>query len=213
MELIRITEREGKQVVSARDLYDFLGCKKQFVDWIRNRIDKYGLIQDVDYQVFSLIGEKGRPSIEYALTIDAAKELAMVEGNEKGKKARLYFIECEKALKAKPMSQIELIIHSANLILEQSKRVDVIEQEVREVKAQIQTTPNDYFTIAGFASLEGQPVDVKIAADLGRKATALCNQLGYIMGTMPDPRFGRVKTYPKEVLKTVFDDYFKLKVA
>lgn len=59
------------------------------------------LIENVDYVVFhnSMKNlEGGRPQIEYALTIDAAKELSMVEGNEKGKQARRYFIACEKRL-------------------------------------------------------------------------------------------------------------------
>jgi len=44
-------------------------------------------------------GRGGHNKIEYALSIDCAKEISMVEGNEKGKQARRYFIECEKRLK------------------------------------------------------------------------------------------------------------------
>ena len=79
----------------------FLGSKKDFSDWIKHRIKKYDLIENTDYIVFPHLGENlsgGRPSIEYALTIDCAKELSMVEGSIKGKQARRYFIECEKAL-------------------------------------------------------------------------------------------------------------------
>lgn len=71
---------------------------------MKNRIEKYDLIENVDFVVFPQFGENpkgGRPSIEYALSIDAAKELSMVEGNEKGKQARKYFIECEKIAKGK----------------------------------------------------------------------------------------------------------------
>lgn len=99
MQLIKITEKNGQKVVSARELHAFLESKKQFADWIKHRIKKYGLVKDSDYQAVSLIGESGGKSIEYALTMDAAKELAMVEGNAKGKQARQYFIECERALK------------------------------------------------------------------------------------------------------------------
>ena len=98
-ELIKITEQNGKQAVSARELHNFLESKKQFADWIKDRIKKYGLVENQDYNSFSLNSEKGRPQIEYALTLDCAKELAMVEGNAKGKQARQYFIACEKKLK------------------------------------------------------------------------------------------------------------------
>lgn len=98
-DLIPIQENNGKKAVSARDLHVFLESKQQFADWIKNRINQYDFIEDQDYVVFhnSMNNPSGgRPQIEYALTIDAAKELSMVEGNEKGKQARRYFIECAR---------------------------------------------------------------------------------------------------------------------
>ena len=102
MDKINIVEKNGKQLVSARELHTFLESKKQFADWIKHRISKYDLTEDVDYTSFSLNGENGGKSKEFALTLDTAKELAMVEGNAKGKQARKYFIECEQKLKAQP---------------------------------------------------------------------------------------------------------------
>lgn len=102
-ELIKITTNEsGNQVVSARELHKFLESKQEFANWIKNRIDKYGFVENQDFEVFdNFINNPngGRPLKEYALTIDMAKELAMVEGNDKGKQARRYFIECEKLAK------------------------------------------------------------------------------------------------------------------
>lgn len=100
-ELIPLQDNNGSKAVNARDLHAFLGSKQEFANWIKNRIEKYDLVENVDYVVFhnSMKNlEGGRPQIEYALTIDAAKELSMVEGNEKGKQARRYFIACEKKL-------------------------------------------------------------------------------------------------------------------
>ena len=91
-ELIKIEEHDGRQAVSARELHSFLGSKKDFSNWIKHRIEKYGLIENVDYVSFTQMGEPNKqtfnpnPKIEYALTIDAAKELSMVEGNEQGKR-------------------------------------------------------------------------------------------------------------------------------
>lgn len=102
-ELIKISEQNGKQAVSARELHIFLGSRKDFSSWIKDRIEKYGFVEYHDYEVFTKSGENsngGRPLIEYALSLDCAKEIAMVEGNEKGKEARRYFIECEKKLRS-----------------------------------------------------------------------------------------------------------------
>ncbi|EJU34700.1 antA/AntB antirepressor family protein [Capnocytophaga sp. CM59] len=98
-ELIKITERDGQRAVSARELHQFLEVGRDFSNWIKGRIEEYGFIENQDYEVFAQIGENsngGRPSKEYALTLDMAKELSMVEKTEKGKQARRYFIEMEK---------------------------------------------------------------------------------------------------------------------
>lgn len=102
IQLIRITEQNGKQAVSARELHAFLESKQEFANWIKNRIEKYDLVENVDYQVFDNFVNNpkgGRPLTEYALSVSAAKELSMVEGNEKGKQARKYFISCENQLR------------------------------------------------------------------------------------------------------------------
>ena len=101
-ELIPIINDNGKRVVDARILHDFLGSKRDFSNWIKDRIDKCDLVENQDFVVYTKFGENlsgGRPLKEYALTIDAAKEISMIEGNEKGKKARRYFIEVEKEYK------------------------------------------------------------------------------------------------------------------
>lgn len=87
--------------VNARDLHAFLGVGKMFTHWIEDRIQKYGFVEGREFEVFSETGKNplgGRPSKEYAISLDMAKELAMVERNAKGKEVRAYFIDCEKKL-------------------------------------------------------------------------------------------------------------------
>lgn len=105
-DLIKITTNDkGQQLVSGRELHEFLEVKSRFNDWIANRINKYEFIEFEDYIAITktLVTAQGNKSnyIDYALTIDMAKELSMVENNEKGKQARRYFIECEKKAKEK----------------------------------------------------------------------------------------------------------------
>lgn len=83
---------ETVQTVDARQLHGFLGVGRDFTNWIKNRIAEYGFEEGVDYMAFfAKFGEnseKGRPSKEYAIKIDMAKELCMLERNEKGRHAR-----------------------------------------------------------------------------------------------------------------------------
>ena len=98
-EIIKITEKDGQKAVNARELHAFLGVGKDFSSWIKERISKYGFVENQDYFSFTEIGEREIGATvrkEYAISLDMAKELSMVENNEKGRMARKYFIECEK---------------------------------------------------------------------------------------------------------------------
>jgi len=95
------------QTFNARDLHAFLEVGKDFSNWIKDRIQQYEFLENQDFVVFAKTGENpagGRPTIEYHLTLDMAKELSMVERNDKGKQARQYFIECERRAKEAPPS-------------------------------------------------------------------------------------------------------------
>ncbi|SEL25862.1 antA/AntB antirepressor family protein [Nitrosovibrio tenuis] len=110
-ELIKVEGRaiggDQVQTINARDLHAFLGNGENFTTWIKDRIQQYGFIENHDFVSFSENTKKpqgGRPAVEYVVTLDMGKELAMVERNEKGKQARQYFIECEKRAKTPVLS-------------------------------------------------------------------------------------------------------------
>ena len=139
--LIPISENNGKQAVSARDLYNFLGCTERFQSWFERQL-QYGFVEDVDYtsvKSFTVVGNGAeKPIDDYAMTIDMAKEVSMIQRSEKGKEARTYFIACEKKLKEqqKPMTSAQMFALQANINLEYEnrisnveKRLDAIEQE------------------------------------------------------------------------------------
>lgn len=83
----------------ARELHSFLNSERQYANWIQDRITQYGFIENQDYIVKTTYTGR-RPRKEYFVTLDMAKELCMVENNDKGKEARRYFIKCEKELQA-----------------------------------------------------------------------------------------------------------------
>ncbi len=98
-ELIKITQHNGNSFISARELYNFLEVGKVFGAWINERIEQFEFIENQDCVVFSEIGKNpkgGRPMKEYLLS--------MLERNEKGKQARIYFIECEKRLREQSLN-------------------------------------------------------------------------------------------------------------
>ncbi len=87
----------GEKVVYGTELQMVLGVKSKYADWVKNRLKECDALENVDFQAFSKILEKGgRPTIDYIIKLDTAKEMAMLERNEKGKQVRRYFIQVEK---------------------------------------------------------------------------------------------------------------------
>ncbi|MDR7832302.1 antA/AntB antirepressor family protein [Riemerella anatipestifer] len=203
-ELIKITEQNGKQAVSARELYKFLGYNKAvWSRWYAKNIENNEFaIENIDYQTFNIM-LNGNETKDFALTIDFAKRLAMMARTEKGEQARQYFIECEKRLK-KPLSQVEIVAQSAQLLLQQSQQLETLQKEVNHIKARITTSEESFITIAGYATLEKKRIDNKRASIIGRKVAKYCRDNDIIIGQIFDPRFGYVNTYPRDIIQIFF---------
>ncbi|PGM94726.1 hypothetical protein CN958_10660 [Bacillus cereus] len=96
-----ITDK-GQKVVNGRDLYEGLKVKDKYATWLKRRVEKYGFIENNDYVSLSQKCEGNNATrIEHILTLNTAKELAMVENNEQGRKVRRYFIEVEERASGK----------------------------------------------------------------------------------------------------------------
>lgn len=98
---------ETLPTVNARDLHQFLEVGRDFATWIKARIEQYGFEDGTDFAAIPETGERKnqwfsgwKARIDYFLSLDMAKELAMVENNPKGREARRYFIRCERELQA-----------------------------------------------------------------------------------------------------------------
>ena len=101
MQLIEISVSdiggESQQTCSARDLWAFLESKQEFANWIKGRIEKYGFVEGLDYTLNKIVERENQglrnwqERIEYRLSLDMGKQIAMVEGNQKGREVRRYF--------------------------------------------------------------------------------------------------------------------------
>ena len=108
-ELIKITKNEeGQQLVSARELHEFLEVKTRFNDWFERMIN-YGFEENSDFRAITQkrVTAQGNMTtyIDYEITIDMAKELSMIQRTEKGKQARQYFIQCEKFIQDSKLTE------------------------------------------------------------------------------------------------------------
>ena len=128
-ELLKVNYEADRITLSARELHEFLEIKTEFAKWM-HRMCEYGFSKDVDYRVIVKNDENplgGRPSTDYEITIDMAKEISMIQRNEKGKQARQYFIEVEKQ-----WNSPERVI--ARGLIESQKMIENLNQQVIEMK-------------------------------------------------------------------------------
>ena len=135
--VVEVIEYDGKQAVNARELHEKLGNKKQFANWIQLRIEQYGFVENQDFQVFNQKVKNsngGRSRKEYALSLDMAKELCMVENNDAGRRIRKYFIEVEKKARTQnpfaiPQTYSEALLLAANQAKQIEKQQLALEQK------------------------------------------------------------------------------------
>ena len=94
-EIIKVNYENDRPTVLARELHDFLEVKTAFKDWFP-RMCEYGFSEGIDFSSFLSESSGGRPAQDAQLTIEMAKEICMLQRNERGKQARQYFIQLEK---------------------------------------------------------------------------------------------------------------------
>jgi phage anti-repressor protein/exonuclease VII small subunit len=128
---------ESVKSVNARELHSFLEIGKDFSTWVKAQLD--GLfVQGIDFEVFPQKGENqnGRPKVEYALTIECSKHIAMMSRTVKGRKARDYFIECERRANeaADPAKVLSDPAAMRGLLLTYTEKVIELEETVKELE-------------------------------------------------------------------------------
>lgn len=139
-ELIKITKDDnGNSVVSGRDLHEFLGIGTEYKKWF-SRMTEYGFVENTD---FVRVAQKchtpgGIQNItDHALTLDMAKEISMIQRTEKGKQARQYFIEVEKAFKEQyslPQTPEEKLALTMEVTTRINKRLGKVEEKIIEIE-------------------------------------------------------------------------------
>jgi len=203
-ELIKVTEKNEQQIVSARELHRFLEVKTPFRKWI-DRMFEYGFEENSDYVRMDK-NVRGSLTKEYAITLDAAKHIAMLQRTSKGKEIRQYLIDFEKNHSKTKSSPAEQLLATAQLLLRQENKIIEHDHRIENLEAKITTKP-DYYTISGYSVKIGVKINQKKAIVLGREASKLCRKHGLPKDSTTDPRYGKVGMYPAIVLTETFNKF------
>lgn len=138
-DLIKVNYDSERPTVLARDLYDFLEVKTAFKDWFP-RMCEYGFTEGIDFCSFLSESTGGRPAQDHQLAIEMAKEICMLQRSEKGRQARQYFINLEKA-----WNTPEMVMSRALKIAENTIRSLKLTNSQLTVENQIMQPKADYF--------------------------------------------------------------------
>lgn len=128
-EIIKVNYDNDRPTVLARELHDFLEVKTAFKDWFP-RMCEYGFSEGIDFSSFLSESSGGRPAQDAQLTIEMAKEICMLQRNERGKQARQYFIQLEK-----DWNSPEKVMARALQIAD--KRIKALEVKMEEQKPKV----------------------------------------------------------------------------
>ena len=142
--LIKVnTNEKGEVVISGRELHEFLEIGTEYMKWF-DRMTEYGFTENVDFSVIVNFDDDDtafgglRKITDHAIKLDMAKELAMIQRNDKGKQARLYFIAIEKEkIMARALRIADETIHNLNLKIEKDKPKVIFADAVASSKSTI----------------------------------------------------------------------------
>lgn len=168
-ELIPIHNNDGAQAVMGRDLHKFLEVTTRYNDWIGRLIEKYGFVEGQDYVLKNeyVRGSNGREyeQANHILTLDLAKEISMVQNNDKGRQARRYFIECER--RAKEPAQLSPEELMARAIKVADNTIKELEAKTRELEPAAKSwtylaAPGGDYSVAGAAKTLSRDPNISI---------------------------------------------------
>lgn len=186
-ELIPLTEREGAQAVMGRDLHTFLEVRAHYKDWFPRMVE-YGFTAGQDYALKNerVRGANNREyeQANHIISLDMAKEIAMIQRTEKGKQARQYFIEVEKRHRqAQPVMTGKELMAAA--LIEADATIQELEQKNTELAPKAQSwdhlaAPGGDYSVAAAAKVLSRDPNIQ----LGRNQLfARMHELGWIFRT------------------------------
>lgn len=198
---IRTVEVDGEPWFVGKDIARALGYErptKAILDHVDGEDKRAIPIQDSigRMQETPIINESGIYALVFGSKLESAKRFKRWITSE-------VLPQIRKTGTYGPKSQLEILQMSINQLVEQEKKMHELESRLDQIEAKTITSPRDYYTISGFASIRKQRIDVSKANLLGRKAAKLSKEYGYDIGKASDPRYGTVNTYHVDILNMV----------
>ncbi len=137
-ELVPVYETStGEKVVYGSELHEVLEVKSRYREWIDRRLSDIDAIENEDFQAAEISAPSGQTKKDHIIKFDTAKEMAMLERNEKGKQVRRYFIQIEKKYKESKTADLSDLSAELQAIIMHDKKIQRIETRVDKLEYDI----------------------------------------------------------------------------
>lgn len=134
-ELVPVYETStGEKVVYGSELHEVLGVRTPYKDWSSRRLSDVDAIENEDFEAAQICAPSGQNKKDHIIKLDTAKEMAMLERNEKGKQVRRYFIQVEKKYKANTLADLSPELKAVIIV---DKRITKVEKKVEHLERDI----------------------------------------------------------------------------
>lgn len=178
-ELVPVYETStGEKVVYGSELHEILAVKSPYREWSQRRLKDCDALEKEDFQAVEISTPSGQIKKDHIIKIDTAKEMAMLERNEKGKQVRRYFIQVEKKFKEKKASK--------KIQGEKKEKLPSVNMMVKNIKEALHDAGVDSKYIAAevvrIYSDSGYPVNAPVISDTPRlwDCTSIAKELGIL---------------------------------
>lgn len=131
-ELVPVYETStGEKVVYGSELHEVLGVRTPYKDWSSRRLSDVDAIENEDFEAAQICAPSGQNKKDHIIKLDTAKEMAMLERNEKGKQVRRYFIQVEKKYRESTLADLSPELKAVIIV---DKRITKVEKKVEHLE-------------------------------------------------------------------------------
>lgn len=134
-ELVPVYETDnGEKVVYGSELHEVLSVRTPYKDWSSRRLEDVDAIENEDFEAAQICAPSGQTKKDHIIKLDTAKEMAMLERSEMGKRVRRYFIQTEKKYKENSLEGLSPELKAVIIV---DKRITKVEKKVEHLEYDI----------------------------------------------------------------------------
>ena len=185
------------------------------------------------FETSSYVSEQGKEQPMFIMNRDGFTLLAMGFNGEKALDFKVEYInafnkmEAElKSQQTKQLSAAESLLQSVQLLVAHERQLSLLEQKQENMQRAMNglfdrvnslSFENDMmkqklnneierYTVIGYCSLHKIDITRKEAAIIGGACARMCKKENIATESIADPRFGKVNTYPSEIIAKCYEN-------